>query len=67
VPIAPVSGRIPCEQGIFQGILDFQRLGDLGIQENSPELQHFCVYSLEQLTGNSVQADRDFWLNISEA
>lgn len=52
VGIKPVSARIPCKQGILQGILRFQGPKLMLLGQKSPVLQRFFENSLRRLTGN---------------
>jgi len=51
VVIAPVSGQIPCKQGIFQGISQNPGPEDTPIKRKAGSCSHFFHDSLLKLTG----------------
>jgi len=41
VLLAPVSGQIPCKQGVFQGNFRFRGLGNTLLKQKHAAAQHF--------------------------
>jgi hypothetical protein len=58
--IAPVSGQIPCKQGILEGFLLFRGTGDR-LQTKKPlHRSHFSNNSLNGLTGKAFLVTGNF-------
>jgi hypothetical protein len=55
VLIAPVSGQIPCEQGILQGNPQFWRLRRQYLRQKCRSRSDFSGISLEGLTGKTFR------------